>query len=150
MKRPYTQLYLHYVWATWDRLPLLTPAVERAVYAAIFGKCEELNCVLLAIGGMMDHVHLLVRPSTTISVANPIQEFKGSSSHLITHEITPGEFFKWQGCYGAFTVSKADAPEVRKYIERQKEHHTQNQVNLDWECVENELTDLVFSSANQL
>ncbi len=57
MRRPYTELYLHCVWATWDRLPLITPGVEAAVYAAIMSKAKLLDCIPLAIGGVEDHVH---------------------------------------------------------------------------------------------
>jgi REP element-mobilizing transposase RayT len=133
MRAPYTQLYLHLVWATWDRLPLITEEIEPRLYAAIAAKCRELKCVPLAIGGTEDHVHLLVRLHTTVAVARLAQGVKGSSSHLVTHEIMPGEFFKWQGAYGAFTLRKEDVPAVEKYIERQKEHHAAGDLWEDWE-----------------
>ncbi|MBF8285961.1 MAG: transposase IS200-family protein, partial [Anaerolineales bacterium] len=84
MRAPFTQLYLHCVWATWDRLPLLTPKIEQVVYASILDKCRELKSEALAIGGMPDHVHLLVRLHTTVAVADLLKEVKGASSHLIT------------------------------------------------------------------
>ena len=136
MKNPFTQLYLHCVWATWDRLPLITPKLEQSVYAAILTKCRELKCEPLAINGMPDHVHLLVRLPTTISVAQLLKEVKGASSHLVTHEIAPGEFFKWQGTYGAFTLAKSAVPEVKAYIERQKEHHAERSFRPEWEQAE--------------
>ena len=133
MRSPFTQLYLHCVWATWDRLPLITPQIERSLYASILGKCQKLKCNTLAIGGMPDHVHLLVRLHTTVAVADLLKEIKDSSSHLVTHEITPGEFFKWQGAYGAFTVDKDAVPRIKAYIERQREHHAQNDLWHEWE-----------------
>lgn len=136
MRAPYTQLYLHCVWATWDRLPLISPEIERPLYAAILDKCRQLKCEPIAIGGTPDHVHLLLRLHTTVTVANLLKEIKGSSSHLITHEITPGEFFKWQGAYGAFTVSKDAVPRVKVYIEHQKEHHASDQLLPHWEVSE--------------
>ena len=93
MRAPYTELYVHLVWATWDRLPVLTPAVERIVYAAIADKCRDMNCEPLAIGGVADHVHLLVRLNPAVAISDLVKEVKGSSSHLVTHEIHPGEFF---------------------------------------------------------
>src|SRR5205823_2487053 len=98
---PYTELYLHCVWATWDRLPLVTPEVEPQIYAAIASKCMELKCYVLAIGGVEDHVHLLVRFPAALSVATLVGEVKGVSSHLMTHRISPDVFFRWQGAYGA-------------------------------------------------
>jgi len=133
MRGPYTQLYLHLVWATWDRLPLITETVESRLYAAIAEKCRKLKCVPLAIGGIDDHIHLLVRLHTTVAIATLVKEVKGSSSHLVTHEITPGEFFKWQGSYGAFTLWKEEVPKVEAYIKRQKEHHTAGTVWNLWE-----------------
>jgi putative transposase len=59
MRSNYTQLYLHYVWATWDRLPLITLDIQKLVYAAIIRECEQLKCTVIAIGGVEDHVHLL-------------------------------------------------------------------------------------------
>ena len=133
MRTPFTQLYLHCVWATWDRLPLITPKIEQPVYAAILAKCRELKCEHLAIGGMPDHVHLLVQLHTTIAVADLLKEVKGASSHLMTHKIMPNGFFKWQGAYGAFTIRKSEVLRVRAYIEHQKAHHTKNELWDEWE-----------------
>ena len=135
MREPYTQLYLHLVWATWDRLPLITENIEPRIYAAIAEKCRELKCAPLAIGGIFDHVHLLTRFHTTVTVANLAKEVKGSSSHLVTHEIMPGSFFKWQGAYGAFTIRKSEVSRVAAYIQNQKQHHAENQLKLEFEQV---------------
>ena len=133
MRAPYTQLYLHCVWATWDRRPLITPALESVLYAAIQAKCHALQSPCQAIGGMPDHVHVLVRLNPTVAVASLFKEIKGSSSHLLTHAAQPGEFFKWQGAYGAFTVSKADVPGVIAYIDHQKQHHADGNLWDEWE-----------------
>jgi putative transposase len=128
MRAPFTQLYLHCVWSTWDRLPLISLDLEQPI-----AKCAELKCSVIAIGGMPDHVHLLVRLHTTVTVADLLKETKGASLHLMTHKVRPGEFFKWQGAYGAFTVSKSMVPTVKAYIEHQKEHHAQNDLWNEWE-----------------
>jgi len=138
MRAPYTQLYLHCVWATWDRLPLLTPRIEPHVRACILAKCQELKCVPLKLGGIEDHLHVLVRLHTTVAVATLVKEIKGASSHLVTHEIAPGEFFKWQGAYGAFTLAKEAVLAVSAYIERQREHHVAQTLLIDWERTETE------------
>jgi REP element-mobilizing transposase RayT len=133
MREPFTQLYLHLVWATWDRLPLITPDIEARLYGAFVEKCRELKCLFIRGGGMDDHVHLLVRLHTTVAVATLVKEIKGSSSHLMNHAIRPNEMFKWQGAYGAFTLAKAEAPIVKDYIMRQKEHHKANTLIAGWE-----------------
>lgn len=122
-QRNYTQLYIHLVWSTWDRLPLISPEVEARLYGAIEAKCVELGCQSLALGGCADHVHLLAAFKPSISISHLVGEVKGASSHLITHEIKPGQFFRWQGAYSAFTISQAELDHVRTYILNQKRHH---------------------------
>src|SRR5215207_6262483 len=100
--RPYTQLFAHIVWATWDRAPLLDAELLHVVDAAIRRECVEMRVEVIAFGGMPDHVHLLVRFPTTISVADLVKQVKGSTSHLLTQRLRVP--FKWQGRYGAFTV----------------------------------------------
>lgn len=139
MRAPFTQLYLHCVWATWDRLPLITSQIEAQLYSAIQAKCKELKCEPFAIGGIEDHIHLLVRFPTTLAVATLVKEVKGASSHLVTHAITPTEFFKWQGGYGAFTVSKDMVPKIVAYILNQKQHHATNKILEEWERCETEI-----------
>ena len=129
MREPYTQLYLHLVWATWDRLPLLSQEVEAAVYKCIHAKCKELGVDVIAVGGVMDHVHLLVRFPATLSVAVLVKQVKGDSSHLVNHRFTKANTFKWQGAYGAFTVSKGNVLKVRDYVLRQKEHHADGTIH---------------------
>lgn len=117
-------LYVHLIWTTWDRLPLLTPELEEVVYRCFNAECRRLGAEMLAVGGVADHVHLLVRLPRTLDVARLVKQLKGASSHLVTHEVRPGEFFKWRGGYSAFSVSRWDVPRVRGYIRRQKQRHT--------------------------
>ena len=132
MRANFTQLYLHYVWATWDRLPLITPDIQKVIYAAIIQQCEQLGCTVIAVGGIEDHVHLLTGFPPTLTLSDLIKQIKGSSSHLITHEIKH-RFFKWQGSYGAFTVSHGDIDTVANYIRNQATHHQQKSIVSTWE-----------------
>jgi REP element-mobilizing transposase RayT len=92
-----------------------------------------LGCTVVAIGGIEDHVHLLTGFPSTLAVADLIKQIKGSSSHLISHEIKPGEFFKWQGSYAAFTVSNDNLDKVADYIRNQAIHHHQKSIISTWE-----------------
>jgi REP element-mobilizing transposase RayT len=136
MGAPFTQLYLHLVWATWDRLSLVSDDLEQPLYAAIQAETTRLKCELLAVGGMPDHVHLLTRLHPAVSVAALVKQVKGVSSHLVTHSLKPGAFFKWQGAYGAFSLRKADAPVIQAYIERQKVHHASHDLRMEFEQAE--------------
>ena len=137
MRSNFTQLYLHCIWSTWDRLPLITPDIQQMVYAAIVQQSETLGCTVIAVGGIADHVHLLVGFPPTLTVSELLKQVKGSSSHMINHKVKPGEFFKWQGAYGAFTVSDRDRSQVADYITKQAIHHPQQSTVDVWELPSN-------------
>lgn len=135
MNKSYTyHLYCHLVWATWDRLPLITSEIESSVYAAIATKCRELGAEPIAMGGISDHVHLLVRFPGTLALADLAREVKDVSSHLVTRQLKPGQFFKWQGGYGAFTVSRDSVDKVVEYIHNQKTHHAHGSLQVGLEA----------------
>ena len=134
MREPYTQLHLHLVWATWDRHPIILPEWKAAISGCIQAECLELKVAVIAHHVMPEYVHLLVRFPTSVAVATIAKQVKGASSHLMTHHVAPGEWFKWQGGYGAFAVSKRDLPQIQGYIQGQERHH-QHQ-NFDQEVEE--------------
>jgi len=117
-------LFVHVTWATWDRLPLLYGEVEERVYRAIGAECAALGARVVALGGVEDHVHLLVCLPTSLGLSQLMKQVKGVSAHLVTHEISTSEFFKWQGGYGAFSVSPRHLRQVSNYIINQRQHHT--------------------------
>jgi putative transposase len=136
MRRTQIGVFIHLVWGTWDRLPLLSSEIEQVVYRAISAKCADLGVQVVTIGGVEDHVHLLVRLPATLSIADLVKELKGASSHLVTHRspLAPGRVFKWQGgAYAAFSVSPRQILRVRDYIARQKEHHLAGSLTSEWE-----------------
>jgi len=136
-----THVYVHFVWAAWDRMPLITAALEPRLFACLAAKCLEMKCELVAINGTEDHVHALVRLHSTVSVAEAVKGMKGTSSHFITHELQPQDGFKWQGTYGAFSVSRQELEPVLAYIEHQKEHHARRSLIGDWErCTDDSAT----------
>ena len=80
---------------------------------------------MITVCGIEYRIHLLTGFLTALGVADMIEQVKGSSFHLDTHQIKPGELFKWQGSYGAFTVSRDAIDSVAKYIRNQAVHHPQ-------------------------
>jgi putative transposase len=143
MRRSKVGVFIHFVWAAWDRLPLLKESVQEQVYRAIGAKCEELGAQMVALGGVEDHIHLLVGMPATVSIADFVGQVKGTSSHLIAQHVlaTTGKFFKWQGAYGAFSVSPQHLREVTDYIRQQREHHALGSLRLDWEYIEEKEAD---------
>jgi REP element-mobilizing transposase RayT len=125
-------VYAHFVWATWDRAPLITPDLEQPLHDCIAEECRQMRCYPAEVGGTQDHVHCLVRLRSSVSVAEAAKQMKGSSSHLATHCLRDGGF-KWQGTYGASSVGLSEIDRVRSYIKQQKEHHRTGRLVADWE-----------------
>jgi putative transposase len=128
MRSPWTQLYLHLVWATWQRAPLLAEPLRSEAYDLIQADCTRLRAAVLAIGGIEDHVHLLVRMPATIAPAMLVKQVKGSSAHAINHASGIYQTFRWQGGYGAFSVSKRHVPIISDYVLNQEEHHREQRL----------------------
>ncbi len=128
MRDALVKVYLHFVWGTWDRLPLINQDNEKQVYKSIIDKCEQQGASLIELGGMEDHIHLFVQFPATVSMADFIKEVKGSTSHLVTHQVNRDEFFKWQGAYAVFSVNEKDIPRIKSYIQSQADHHKNSQV----------------------
>jgi len=111
-----------------NRLPLITPDIQPRVYRCIQKEVHRMNAQAIAIGGIADHVHVLVRYPPAVSVSELIKQMKGVSSRLV-HDQVAGDFFKWQGSYGAFSIAERDVAMVRRYVHRQEEHHRTGRLN---------------------
>ncbi len=111
---------VHVVFATKNRLPLILPELEGQLYRRIAGVVEEQGATLLEIGGITDHLHLLIDGRPRHSVSGLVKVIKGSTSRWLNSCFPP---FAWQRGYGGFTVSESQIPSLRRYIQRQPEHH---------------------------
>jgi len=129
----YSRIYIHLIWATWDRLDLIDDKLEPNLYNYIVKKYRQQNGFLLQIDGTPNHIHLLVKLLPAINIGQFVKNIKGSSSHYITQVIHPDSFFKWQGGYAAISVSPEHKSKISAYIAAQKEHHKINSCNKDWE-----------------
>lgn len=123
MPQSYVCLPTHVVFSTKNRAPLIQPEWEDRLYSYIGGILREEKCVLLAAGGMPDHVHFLISWSKERSVADVLRVIKTNSSKWIRDTIPNQEEFAWQSGYGAFAVSQSNVDQVKRYIANQKEHH---------------------------
>jgi REP element-mobilizing transposase RayT len=113
----------HCVFATKRREPVLTPAIRERLWPYLGGIARENGMKTLAIGGVADHVHVLLSLSATMSISKAMQLLKGNSSKWI-HETFPAlRSFAWQEGYGTFSIGVSDIEETRLYISNQEEHH---------------------------
>lgn len=123
---PYWQLFYHMVWATKNRLPLLTPDVEVVIYDLLRGKAIGLGATVFALGGVLDHVHMVVAIPPKIAVAAFIGQIKAVASTKFNKSgLSEGAFF-WQEEYSVFSFDRNRLPNYIAYVERQKQHHVQH------------------------
>jgi putative transposase len=133
MRNAYTRLFVHVVWATENREPVIDPELESVLTGAIREKCRELGCPVVALGAAADHVHLLARLAPAVSVATLVGQVKGVSAHSANHRPDRGPRFQWQRSYGAFSLDAERVPDLAAYIANQKHHHAQRTVLADSE-----------------
>jgi REP element-mobilizing transposase RayT len=124
MANTYSQIYLHFVFSTKNRQPLITPDIEQRVWAYIGGVAKHHQIVPIQIGGIETHVHSLVGSPTTTSPSQIAKALKGDSSYGIRREFPGMADFGWQDGYGVFSVSRSAVESVADYIKRQREHHS--------------------------
>jgi len=121
--RSYSAIWLHLIWSTKKRAPLLTKKVKYKVYNFFRDKAKELNIHIDHINGIDDHVHLLVCIKPTHSASTVAKKLKGASSKWINEQGITDEYFEWQAGYAAFSVSPTQLHKVRAYIRNQEKHH---------------------------
>jgi REP element-mobilizing transposase RayT len=130
------QVYVHLVWTTWRRRPLIRAEFEAELHRILGAKCIELRCQPRAIGGTADHVHMLVRLHPATSLGHLVAALKGGSAHAVTHRLAPAIEFRWQQGYGAFSIGPEDIDVVERYIRDQKRHHAANALLAEFEIAQ--------------
>lgn len=119
----FTNLLFHVVYSTKYRKPTIERQWQDNLYGYIGGIIRDKKGTLLCMGGVADHVHILVKLSPTIAISELLRLIKSNSSRMVNETIRPQIPFEWQPGYAAFSVSESQYPIVRKYILNQEEHH---------------------------
>jgi putative transposase len=118
------KVLVHLVWSTKNRYPFLTDKeIREELQAYLGGTCNALDCPVLIVGGISDHVHILCSLSRNLSVAKLVGELKRGSSKWIKTKGRMLSKFAWQNGYGAFSVGQTEVERVKGYIAGQEEHH---------------------------
>lgn len=125
MRSSYIKIYIHLIWSTKNREPLISENIEPNIYEIIGMKAKKYNSDLLMIGSTLDHIHVLVKISTRTMISEMVREFKGATSYFINQR---GGTLYWQDGYGAISISMSAIDKVKKYILNQKIHHAAKEV----------------------
>jgi putative transposase len=120
---PYWRLFYHFVWGTKNRLPLIAIEWENSLHNVIAAKATELSAFVHAVGGIEDHVHLVVSVPPKIALSTFIGQVKGNSSHFVNHELDVGVYFAWQAEYGVVSFGGRMLDMVVRYAKDQRRHH---------------------------
>ena len=124
MSHSLTKIWIHGIFATHNREPLIIESIEKSIHNKIRNIIiNDLKCPLRIINGMPDHIHILFLMNSGITIEDVFKRIKGSSSHWINHGDLINSKFAWQTGYGAFSVSESQLDIVEQYIRNQKEHH---------------------------
>jgi putative transposase len=123
MPQSLPKIYVHVIFSTKNRKPLLDEAVRSRLCAYSAAVLRNLGCPPVEIGGVSDHMHVLCVLSRNVSPAKLVEELKKPTSRWLKTQDESLRDFQWQNGYGAFSVSPADCGNVREYIQNQEAHH---------------------------
>jgi len=116
----YVQNIVHLVFSTKERRMLIPAEFQPRLWAYVAGICKKNEIFVHAVGGMEDHIHLLIQVSATLTLAKAVLTVKSNSSRW-AHE--RGQKVTWQEGYGAFSVSASNLSTVEQYVRNQAVHH---------------------------
>jgi REP element-mobilizing transposase RayT len=123
MGHSYVHSLFHCVFSTKERKRLITDELQLRLWPYIGGIARENDCKPLAIGGVEDHVHILLSLPSTMAIAKALQLIKGGSSKWIHETFPSSRDFAWQQGYGAFSIGVSQIENTVRYIANQREHH---------------------------
>ena len=119
----YHQLHAHLIFSTSGRRPLITQNAAPSLHGKLATILKEEDVRPHCIGGVEDHVHLLISFRPTHRLSDIVRVLKSCSSKWVNDETTSLHKFGWQRGYSVFSVSHSQLEVDRRYIENQWEHH---------------------------
>ena len=111
---------MHVVFSTKERRKIIPTEMKERLWSYTAGICKRQKVFVHEVGGMEDHIHLLLQFPATAAISEAIKKIKANSSGWMSDEIGK---FAWQVGYGAFSVSKSNIAAVARYIQNQERHH---------------------------
>jgi putative transposase len=119
----YISSYHHCVFSTKGRRPLIPFALRERLLPFLGGIARQNKIKAIEIGGVEDHVDVLLSLPSTVSIAKALQLIKGGSSKWVHETFPEHRLFGRQEKYGAFSVSVSQLDKTIDYIRTQEEHH---------------------------
>ena len=132
MTHSYRIHYFHLIWSTKNRTPWIDEEIQKRLYSYLGGIINKHKGKLIEIGGMPDHIHMLIELSFIDKFSYFIRELKSSSSLWIHQTFPHKKNFAWQEGYGSFSVSFSALKKVQNYIQNQEKHHIQESFDQEY------------------
>lgn len=126
MPQSLAKIYIHLVFSTKNREPFLISVVRDDLHAYMAATLNNIQCPVVLMNSIEDHVHILFRLGRTITISSAVEEVKKLSSKWLKTQSTALQAFAWQNGYGAFSVSESYLPRVCEYISNQRKHDRTN------------------------
>lgn len=123
MANTYSNLFYHIVFSTKGRKDLISRDMEERLWAYIGGIARNHELIAVQVGGIENHIHVLILAKPKFAPSQIVQWLKGESSRWVHETFDDLKDFEWQDGYGVFSVSKSNVPDVVAYIKGQREHH---------------------------
>ena len=119
----YISDHFHCVFSTKERRRLITPELRERLWPFLGGIARQNKMKAIEIGGVEDHIHILLSLPSTLAISKALQLIKGGSSKWVHETFPEHRLFAWQEEYGAFSVSMSQLDKTIEYIKGQVEHH---------------------------
>jgi REP element-mobilizing transposase RayT len=116
-------LHYHLVFSIKNRVPAIAPEIGPRLWEDLAGTVRGLGGIPIQLGGIEDHIHLLVTLRQEPALMDVVRNLKAGSSRWVHDTFPDVRDFRWQTGYGAFTVSHSSIDVVKAYIANQREHH---------------------------
>ena len=123
MPQSLSLVIVHVIFSTKERRPFLNPDTRPKLHAYLATVARNAGCEAYRVGGVVDHVHLAIRLSRTITIADLVETLKTSSSKWVKTQSPDLADFSWQRGYGIFSIGRSQLGDLVAYIEDQEKHH---------------------------
>lgn len=132
---PHVKVWVHFVWTTKNRLPLLTDDIRQRVFQHIRENARAKGIFLDYINGYREHVHCLISLGTEQTISQIVKLLKGESSHWINQQKLCATKFQWQHEYFAVGVCESILDRTRDYIRNQEQHHSKKTFEVEFDAM---------------
>lgn len=133
LQNSHSRIYVHAIWSTNNRIPYLKKEIRLLMYEQMKEVINSSRGFVHAIGGVEDHVHVFMEMPKNIPLSDLIRDVKTKVTHwLKENDKARCRDFEWQAGYGAFTMSQSSVEGVKRYIEKQEDHHHKQTPEEEW------------------